>query len=391
MSSLAAKDVFSKLHANVHENDTLSKCLAIFKEKQPPVLIVFDSNNQYRGVISRRWILRSRMNPSTTKVSKLTRPAPTVDLRDSLSRVARLMIESGIRQLPVYSGEQLLGTITDEDVIYGAVRGEWGDRTVEKIMTTKPSVVEEDESVGALLSLFREQGISHAPVTRNGELTGMVSIHDVIEHIFQPRQRQTRGEIVGEKLPVLSIPVKGIMTKPVITVLPNNKLKDCIKKMRESDISSLVVVRKKRPLGIVTKLDFLEPIAQQEEMKRRKLRVQFSISDVDITEDQQSFMRADFDSFARKYEEALQPGTLFVYLKAHGTNYKGDQLIHCRLQLRTWDEAFFSASEGWGVEATFQAALDKLDKQILRSKKFEHDPEFARTYLRRIRFPLTEL
>jgi CBS domain-containing protein len=391
MSSLAAKDVFSKLHANVHENDTLSKCLAIFKEKQPPVLIVFDSNNQYRGVISRRWILRSRMNPSTTKVSKLTRPAPTVDLRDSLSRVARLMIESGIRQLPVYSGEQLLGTITDEDVIYGAVRGEWGDRTVEKIMTTKPSVVEEDESVGALLSLFREQGISHAPVTRNGELTGMVSIHDVIEHIFQPRQRQTRGEIVGEKLPVLSIPVKGIMTKPVITVLPNNKLKDCIKKMRESDISSLVVVRKKRPIGIVTKLDFLEPIAQQEEMKRRKLRVQFSISDVDITEDQQSFMRADFDSFARKYEEALQPGTLFVYLKAHGTNYKGDQLIHCRLQLRTWDEAFFSASEGWGVEATFQAALDKLDKQILRSKKFEHDPEFARTYLRRIRFPLTEL
>jgi CBS domain-containing protein len=391
MSSLAAKDVFSKLRANVHENDTLSKCLAIFKEKQPPVLIVFDSNNQYRGVISRRWILRSRMNPSTTKVSKLTRPAPTVDLRDSLSRVARLMIESGIRQLPVYSGEQLLGTITDEDVIYGAVRGEWGDRTVEKIMTTKPSVVEEDESVGALLSLFREQGISHAPVTRNGELAGMVSIHDVIEHIFQPRQRQTRGEIVGEKLPVLSIPVKGIMTKPVITVLPNNKLKDCIKKMRESDISSVVVVRKKRPIGIVTKLDFLESIAQQEEMKRRKLRVQFSISDVDITEDQQSFMRADFDSFARKYEEALQPGTLFVYLKAHGTNYKGDQLIHCRLQLRTWDEAFFSASEGWGVEATFQAALDKLDKQILRSKKFEHDPEFARTYLRRIRFPLTEL
>jgi len=46
------------------------------------------------------------------------------------------------------------------------------------------------------------------------------------------------------------------MTKPVITVLPENRLKDAAKKMREFDISSLIVVRKGRPEGIVTKLDF---------------------------------------------------------------------------------------------------------------------------------------
>lgn len=141
---------------------------------------------------------------------------------------------------------------------------------------------------------------------------------------------------------------------------------------------------------MVTKRDFLEPIAQME-MARRRLTVQFSAKDVKINEVQRHFIMDDFKSFASRYKETLEAGTLFVYMKTHGTNYKGDQLVHCRLQLRTRKGSFFSSSEGYGVEATFQAALDKLDKQILRSQEFEHDSESARTYFRRIQFPLTEL
>jgi len=87
----------------------------------------------------------------------------------------------------------------------------------------------------------------------------------------------------------------------------------------------------------------------------------------------------------------MQKGTLFVYMKTHGTNYKGQQLIHCRLQFRTRRGSFFSSSEGYGVEATFRTALDRLEKQILRSKELAHKPEYAKKYLRQIEFPSTEL
>ena len=390
MISSAVKDVFSKGFVSAREDDTLSSCLSFFKEEMPPVLVVLDSEGKYKGVLARRWIIRSRLDPSTTKVETLMRPAPTVTLHDSVGKAARLMIESEIRQLPVYSGEKLLGFVTDEDVIHGAVKEKWGNTKVEEVMTKKPFVVEEDDSVGAVLSLFREQGISHAPVVSDGKLLGMISIHDIIEHIFQPRQRQTRGEIVGEKVPVLSIPVKGIMAKPVITAFPGTKLRNAAKKMHKFDISSLVVDRKGRPVGILTKRDLLEPIAQME-IVRRKLTVQFSIKDVEINEIQRGFIMDDFKSFAQRYRETLEAGTLFVYMKTHGTNYKGDQLVHCRLQLRTRKGSFFSSSEGFGVEQTFRTALDQLEKQILRSQELEYDREFARTYLRRIRFPLTEL
>ena len=257
-------------------------------------------------------------------------------------------------------------------------------------MTKKPFLVEEKESVGAVLSLFREQGISHAPVVSDGNLVGMVSIQNIITTIFKPRQRQTVGDIVGEKAPVLSIPAKGVMTKPVITVLPETTLKDAAKKMQEFNISSLVVVRKGRPVGILTKRDFLEPLAEME-MPKQAINVQFSAKDVEIDEFQRGLMLQDFEAFARRYQKAVGEGALFVYMKTHGTNFKGQQLIHCRLRLRTRKGSFFSSNEGYGVETTFRTALDRLERQLLRSQELAHKPEYARRYLQRIEFPSTEL
>jgi predicted transcriptional regulator len=381
------EDVFSKGFLEVHENDTLSSCLSLFKEETPPVLAVLDSKGRYKGVISRKWIIRSSLDASVTKVKTLMRPAPAVTLNDSLSKVAKLMIESEIRQLPVYSGEKLLGFITDEEVIHGAVMERWGNTPVEEIMTKKPYVIEEDESLGAVLSLFRSEGISHVPIVKDGKLAGMVSIYDIIENVFQPRQVQRIGERVGEKVPVLSLPAKGIMVKPVVTVLPETKLRDAEEQMHKFNISSLVIVSKGRPVGIITKRDFLEPLAQMEKPVQ-KLSVQFSVKDVEIDEVQRGFIMEDFESFTRRYGETLESGTLFVYMKTHGTNFKGDQLIHCRLQFRTRKGSFFSSGEGWGVEQTFRLALDRLEDQIVKSTELSYDREFAKGYLRR-RFPLT--
>jgi predicted transcriptional regulator len=381
------EDVFSKGFLEVHENDTLSSCLSLFKEEAPPVLAVIDNKGRYKGVISRKWIIRSSLDASGTKVKTLMRPAPAVTLQDSLSKVAKLMIESEIRQLPVYSEEKLLGFVTDEDVIHGAVMERWGNTRVEEIMTKKPFVIEEDESLGAMLSLFRVEGISHVPIVKDGKLVGIVGIYDVIESVFQPRQVQRVGERVGEKVPVLSIPAKGIMVKPVITVLPETKLREAAEQMHKFNISSLVIISKGRPVGIMTKRDFLEPLAQMEKPVRR-LMVHFSVKDVEIDEIQRGFIMDDFESFTHRYGETLESGTLFVYMKMHGTNFKGDQLIHCRLQFRTKKGSFFSSGEGWGVEQTFRLALDRLEGQIVKSTELSSDREFAKDYLRR-RFPLT--
>ncbi len=393
MSVISVKDVYSKDFSTVNENDPLSRCLELFKKDGSAALAVLDDKGKYAGVIARRWILRARREPASTKVKTLMRPAPKVDLGMSLSKTAKLMIQSGVKQLPVFEKEKLRGFVTDEDIIHGAVANDWGGDVIGSIMTKAPFTIDADRTVGAALSLFKERDISHLPVMDNGKLVGMLSTRDIIEAIFQPTEHQTIGDKVGEKVEVLAIPAKGVMASPVVTVKPETKLKEAEKTMHDHNVHCLPVVLKEKLVGIVTKLDFLEPLSQMEELDRR-LTVQFAVKGMEIDPSMQDFMMSEFDGFTRKYKSLLEAGTLFVYMKIHGTNHKGQPLVHCRLKLRTvkgFRGFFVSSSEGFGVEPTFRVALDRLDKRILRSKELAFDPTYAREFLRKYGFPTEEL
>lgn len=389
MISKKVGDIFSKKFASVHENDLLSDCLDIFEKEKLAALAVLDNKGKFKGVLALRWIIRSGLDPSKAKVETLMRSAPKLTPQDSMSKAARLMIESEIRQLPVFDGEKLLGLVTDEELIHAVVMDKWGDRMITELMTKKPYVVDEDETVGGVLNLFREHGISHAPVISKGKLAGIVSIIDFVKHLFRPLERPRKSGFTVEKAKTLGGSVREIMSTPVVTVTPGTMLKEAEQIMHKNDIHSLVVVAEDRPIGIITKRDFLEPLAQME-MKERTINVQFSTRDIQLDETRKRYIMNDFESFAQRYQPMLETGTLFVYLKTHGVNHKGEQLVHCRLQLRTWRGNFFSASDGWNLDQVFHTALERLERQILRSKEFEKDKEHASNYLSRIRFPMSD-
>ncbi|MDR2699438.1 MAG: CBS domain-containing protein [Nitrososphaerota archaeon] len=386
-----AKDIYSKGVSAVNENDTLSRCLDFFKTETPQVLAVVDSKGNYVGVITRRWILRSKLDPVVTKVKSLMKSAPKVSPDYTISKIAKLMIESGIRQLPVFENEKLFGFVTDDDVIRAAVGQEWGKNKVSGVMTRAPYTIDANRSVGAVMNLFREQGFSHVPVMDAGKVVGIISIRDILERIFQPNERQTTGDRTGEKVEIFSIPARSIMSSPIIAVEADTNLRETEKKMQKYNVSCLAATLNDRLLGIITKLDFLEPISQSE-TTTPTLTIQFSVKDTRITKDQQAFMMDEFDTFTRKYQEAFQTGTLFVYIKTHRTsNSRETPFVHCRLQFRTAKGTFVSSGESWGVETTFRTALDRMDRRLLRSKELSYNPRYAKDYLRKMGLPDEEL
>ena len=389
--SATAKEVYSQQFNTVLENDSASRCLEGFKKGMPPVLAVLDDKGFYVGMVSRRSILRTRLDLSRIKVKSLMTAAPEVSLGDSLSRVAKLMIGSGVRQLPVIEKGKLVGFVTDEAVIHAVVGAEWGSNPVESIMTRAPHTLEANRSVGAVLGLMREFGISHVPIMEKGRLAGLVSVQDILENLYFPPKRMGNMDVAGDRIDTLGVAAKGIMNAPVITVDPKKNLRDCEQLMHNHDISCLCVVEGERLVGVVTKLDFLEPISQME-IAERRLTIQFGLKDVEISPEQQDFMMAEFDSFSHRFQEAFQLGSLFVYMKSHrGTNMRGTPMVHCRLQFRTTRGSFFAASEGWGIEPTFKVALDRLERRLLRSKELlAYNPRFARDYLRKMGLPQEE-
>ncbi len=62
---------------------------------------------------------------------------PHLSKGDSLSEAARLMIESSIRELPVFERKNLVGFVTDENIIHTSVLEKWGNKKSSRVHDTK--------------------------------------------------------------------------------------------------------------------------------------------------------------------------------------------------------------------------------------------------------------
>ncbi len=381
MDDLHVQNIYSEITESVTDTDSLTSCLARLKELGVEALSVRDRKGEYVGMISLRRLRRSRLNPANVSIRKLIQKPPQVQMRDTLSEAARLMIESGAAQLPVYAGQRFRGIVTRDQILESVLSGSLGDLPVEEIMSRKPEVVEPEDTAASVLNLFREHGISHAPVVEDGRTIGMVSIQDIIDLVYKIRSRTTKGERIGERYGVMGIEIRGVMSSPVVTVTERNTLKDCVSKMKREQVSCLVVTKEDRMTGIVTKLDFLEPLAR-EAIESRRLTIQFSIKpSVEISGRDREIMMQNFTSFRKKFDTTLGKGILFVYMKTQGSVAGKRTLVQCRMNLRTVNGQYHSSSEGWSALDAYTVALDRLMRHAMYAKDMKQAPKASSRFV----------
>ncbi len=92
-------------------------------------------------------------------------------------------------------------------------------------MSRNPVAVNPRDTVGQVIALMREHGISRLPIVDGDKLMGVLTMHDMIAKVIQPRERATRGEYAGESPRTLSHQVKDIMTPEVLVARPEESLR----------------------------------------------------------------------------------------------------------------------------------------------------------------------
>jgi citrate synthase len=75
--------------------------------------------------------------------------------------------------------EAPVGIVTERDVLRLAARGAIDAATVSSAMTAPPDTIDAGTPLEGALATMRERGFRHMPVTRNGELAGIVSLRDL--------------------------------------------------------------------------------------------------------------------------------------------------------------------------------------------------------------------
>jgi CBS domain-containing protein len=102
----------------------------------------------------------------------------------TLAEVARAMIAHDVGSMLVFDAGDLVGVITERDIVRAAVRvPDIGQARVREYMTPDPVAVPVEWTARQVATRMINHGFQHAPVTRDGEVIGVVSSFDLLAHL----------------------------------------------------------------------------------------------------------------------------------------------------------------------------------------------------------------
>jgi CBS domain-containing protein len=106
----------------------------------------------------------------------------TAQADESLDEAADRMNWHQVGALPVLEGQHLVGIITERDVTTAMAEGADPVKTpVSDYMTAAPQVLQPDSELAGAAHLMLELGIRHLPIVRGGRLVGVLSIRDLLD------------------------------------------------------------------------------------------------------------------------------------------------------------------------------------------------------------------
>lgn len=125
---------------------------------------------------------------------------------------------------------------------------------VHQLMARRVTVGKKNNKFSEALRLFQEYNLRHLPIVDDNDvLLGMVSATDLFKKFAEASLKE---DVASFKDLNDSVKLEDIMTTEMITVGPEDLIKDMAAKLDENRISSVVVVDgDKRVVGIVTDKD----------------------------------------------------------------------------------------------------------------------------------------
>lgn len=264
------KDFMDDKPATISYSGKILDAIAIMNSKQLDYIIVtFDdmpmgiiTNKDLLRKVLNRCVLRDNVDPKVINCKEImTKPLITVNENDPIKTAALLSLQNQIKKIPVLRGNALVGIVTSNDLINVflklRVQSETKDEKskdianinnlpVKNIMNTKVVIIDFDDSCQKLLNTFLQKKIGSVLVQKNGKPVGIVTERNILKRVLE-EGRNPREVNAGD-----------LMSSPLISVMPDIKIKEAIEIMIHKGIKYLPVTDEKNPYlikGIISNTD----------------------------------------------------------------------------------------------------------------------------------------
>ncbi|MGD0693761.1 MAG: CBS domain-containing protein [Terriglobia bacterium] len=123
-------------------------------------------------------------------------PPATVEPSASALEAVQVMAEEGVGAVAVVENGSVKGIFTERDVMLRVVLRDRNPRSTKmtEVMTAPVETIHEDTAADEALKHMVERHLRHLPiVNKNGQLLGMLSIRNLLEHMVEGLTREVES------------------------------------------------------------------------------------------------------------------------------------------------------------------------------------------------------
>lgn len=106
-----------------------------------------------------------------------------------LTEAAETMVRRWVGAILVLEASDLVGILTERDVLRAVAAGYAPDARVEQWMTRSPDTIGPSEQLELAAVLMHHGGFRHLPVEEDGQLVGILSLRDLMDTGADPLPR----------------------------------------------------------------------------------------------------------------------------------------------------------------------------------------------------------
>ncbi|RLG01449.1 MAG: hypothetical protein DRN49_01250 [Thaumarchaeota archaeon] len=307
-------------------------------------------------------------HPERTLIKDVARSVPSLPMEATVLDAVELMISNRIRAIPILSGEEISGIVSEVEVMNALPESESFNRILcEEVMREVDLSINTHDKVSTARSLMREYGIDHLLVlNERGSLSGVITVKDIIFNFIQPRERVTRGGRVGERKRLLDIPVKGLMDRNPLTAEKRDSLLEVVKRLKNYERDLCVIKERIRVLGVITSREIIPLILGfrvKEELPIYILGLPEFGDFHDIKTSQNKVLRVLNKGLS------FHEGVLEVVIDVKRRKRKGGRTLYqVTARIYSPTKRLFVTAQGWYLSEAFDDLCRRLDRILERVK-----------------------
>lgn len=327
--------------------------------------VVITKGSRYYGIIDNRALYGFAVSSSVSRetVGKYAVSVPTVESSTSIDDILLSFQKSRAKALPFFSNGKASGIIKRFTMLKVLLSLKMlSEIKASDTMTSPVLAIDASATLSQARSAMRANKVSRLVVLQNGKLYGIITNHDLLLNYSKSGERLP--EMKSRPYNPSDAQLRSVANRNLVAVNYGDNLDDAARNMVENGVSSVIVVRKGTPVGLITALDIFEGVLATRHVEEQKIFISGIEGDMrEYEEDVKSALSA-FMKKAESIKKARALSISFTVKKVGSRQY----WMAARLLMEKQGTVYVHVTD-YNIEETLNQLLGKLMKEVRKRKE----------------------